>query len=70
MSLFSCDQETSRWIVLATFMLINLTIQTLWISYAPITGLATQFYNVSDLSMGLLAMVSGIAFIPLSIPVS
>ena len=27
-----------RWVVLAVFMFINLTIQVLWISYAPITG--------------------------------
>lgn len=59
-----------RWVVLAVFMFINLTIQVLWISYAPITGVAAAFYNVSDLQIGLLAMVYMIAFIPLSIPVS
>jgi MFS family permease len=59
-----------RWVVLAVFMFINLTIQILWISYAPITGPAAEFYGVSDLAIGLLAMVFMIAFIPLSIPVS
>jgi len=59
-----------RWVVLAAFMFINLTIQVLWISYAPITGPAAKFYGVSDLNIGLLAMVYMIAFIPLSIPVS
>ena len=59
-----------RWIVLAVFMFINLTIQILWISFAPITGPAAQFYRVSDLQIGLLAMSFMIAFIPLSIPVS
>jgi MFS family permease len=59
-----------RWVVLAVFMLINLTIQILWISYAPITGLAAKFYGVSDLEIGLLAMTFMMAFIPLSIPVS
>lgn len=59
-----------RWVVLAVFMFINLTIQILWISYAPITGPAAQFYGVSDLYIGLLAMSFMIAFIPLSIPVS
>jgi MFS family permease len=59
-----------RWVVLAVFMFINLTIQVLWISYAPITGLAAAFYGVTDLKIGLLAMVYMIAFIPLSIPVS
>jgi MFS family permease len=59
-----------RWVVLAVFMFINLTIQILWISYAPITGPAAQFYGVTDLQIGLFAMSFMIAFIPLSIPVS
>jgi len=59
-----------RWVVLAVFMFINLTIQMLWITYAPITGPAAEFYGVSDLQIGLLAMTFMIAFIPLSIPVS
>jgi len=59
-----------RWVVLAVFMFINLSIQILWISYAPITGLAATFYGVTDLKIGLLAMVYMMAFIPLSLPVS
>ena len=59
-----------RWVVLVVFMFINLTIQMLWISYAPITGPAAAFYGVSDLQIGLLAMSFMLAFIPLSIPVS
>jgi MFS family permease len=59
-----------RWVVLAVFMLINLTMQMLWIGYAPVTGPAAKFYGVSDLQIGLLAMTFMIAFIPLSIPVS
>ena len=59
-----------RWVVLAVFMLINLTIQMLWIGYAPITGPAAKFYGVTDLQIGLLAMTFMLAFIPLSIPVS
>ncbi|MBZ0279995.1 MAG: MFS transporter [Anaerolineae bacterium] len=59
-----------RWVVLAVFMFVNLTIQTLWISYASITGPAAQFYGVNDLEIGLLAMVFMLAFLPLSIPVS
>ena len=59
-----------RWVVLAVFMLINLIMQTLWITYAPITGLAATFYGVDDLHIGLLSMTFMIAFIPLSIPVS
>jgi len=59
-----------RWAVLAVFMFINLTIQILWISFAPITGPAAQFYGVTDLQIGLFAMSFMIAYIPLSIPVS
>ena len=59
-----------RWVVLAVFMFINLTIQMLWIAYAPISGPAAKFYGVSDLQIGFLAMSFMVAFIPLSIPVS
>jgi MFS family permease len=59
-----------RWVVLAVFFLVNLTIQILWISYAPITGPAAEYYGVNDIQIGLLAMSFMIAFIPLSIPVS
>jgi MFS family permease len=59
-----------RWVVLAVFMFINVTIQMLWISYSPITGPAATFYGVTDLRIGLLSMMFMIAFIPLSIPVS
>jgi len=59
-----------RWVVLAVFMFVNLTIQILWITYAPITGPAARFYGVSDFQIGILAMSFMIAFIPLSIPVS
>ena len=56
--------------VLGVFMFINLTIQILWIAYAPITGPAAKYYGVTDLQIGFLAMLFMIAFIPLSIPVS
>ena len=59
-----------RWVVLAVFMFVNLTIQVLWAGYSAITGPAAEFYGVSDLAIGLLAMVFMIAFIPLSLPVS
>ena len=58
------------WVVLAVFMFINLTIQMLWITYAPITGMAAEFYGVTDLRIGLLSMVFMIAFVPFSIPAS
>ena len=59
-----------RWVVLGVFMLINLTIQILWIAYDPITGPAANFYGVNTTQIGLLAMAFMIAYVPLSIPVS
>ncbi len=59
-----------RWVVLAVFMLVNLTMQMLWIAYAPITSMASDYYGVSELWIGLLAMSFMIAFIPLSLPAS
>lgn len=59
-----------RWAVLAVFMAINLTIQILWICFAPITGPAAKFYGVSDLQIGILAMTFMIVYVPLSIPIS
>ncbi|MDO9546299.1 MAG: MFS transporter [Pelolinea sp.] len=59
-----------RWVILAIFMFVNVTIQMLWITYAPITSLAAEFYGVTDLQIGMLSMLFMIAFIPLSIPAS
>jgi len=59
-----------RWVILAVFMLINLTIQIEWICFAPITGPAAKFYGVSDLQIGFFAMSFMVVYIPLSIPIS
>jgi MFS family permease len=59
-----------RWVVLAVFMAINLTIQILWICFAPITGPAASFYKVTDLQIGFFAMSFMVVYIPLSIPIS
>lgn len=59
-----------RWMILFVFMFVNLTIQILWITFAPITSLAAEFYGVTDLQIGMLSMLFMIAFIPLSIPAS
>ena len=55
-----------RWVVLAAFMAVNLTIQTLWISYAPISSRAASYYGVSETAIGALAMAFMIAYIPIS----
>ena len=59
-----------RWVELAVFMAINLTIQMLWICFAPITGPAARYYGVSDLQIGFLAMLFMIVYVPLSIPIA
>src|SRR3954452_13437644 len=59
-----------RWAVLATFMAVNLTIQTLWISYAPISSAATSYYGVSEVAIGAFAMSFMVAYLPLSLPAS
>lgn len=59
-----------RWVVLAAFMLINITIQMLWITFGSITLPASHFYHADDLQIGMFAMVFMIVFIPLSLPVS
>ena len=59
-----------RWVMLAVFMFVNVTVQILWITFAPITGEAAKFYGVSDQRIGLLSMLFMIVYIPVSIPIS
>ena len=59
-----------RWAVLVAFMAVNLTIQVLWISYAPITSAASDYYGVSEVAIGALAMSFMVAYLPLSLPAS
>jgi len=60
-----------RWVMLAVFMFLNLTLQLLWISYAPIITPAAKFYGVSDTQIAALAVTSWlIAYLVLSIPAS
>jgi MFS family permease len=57
-----------RWIVLASFMFIAAMTQVLWITFAPITGAAAQFYNTSDLVIGILSMSFMVIYIIVAIP--
>ncbi|MBW1641830.1 MAG: MFS transporter [Deltaproteobacteria bacterium] len=59
-----------RWIVLLFYSLIQAVMQMLWITFAPITGDAAAFYNVSVLQIGFLAMSFMIVYIFVSIPAS
>ena len=57
---------TYRWVVLAAFMAVNLTIQTLWISYAPVSSKAQEYYGVSAGAIGALAITFMLAYLPVS----
>ncbi len=59
-----------RWVMLLAFMFINLTMQILWICFAPVTGPAAPFYHVTDFEIGLLAMLFMFIYIPVAIPAS
>jgi MFS family permease len=59
-----------RWVVLLVYMLVVATNQMMWITFAPITSAAASFYDVSDLSIGLLSMCFMIVYIFVSIPAS
>jgi cyanate permease len=62
--------NTYRWAVMLAFMAVAIVNQLLWITYAPVTSDAAEFYNVSTLSIGLLSMSFMIVFILVSIPAS
>jgi cyanate permease len=59
-----------RWVVLLAFMIIVAVNQLLWITFAPITGIAAKYYGVSDLGIGLLSMSFMIVYVVVSIPAS
>jgi MFS family permease len=59
-----------RWVVLVVFMGAIALNQLAWITFAPITGVAAEYYGVSDLSIGLLSMSFMIIYIFVSIPAS
>ena len=59
-----------RWVVLLAFMGLIALNQLLWITFAAITTDATQFYGVSDLSIGLLSLIFMIVYVFVSFPAS
>jgi cyanate permease len=59
-----------RWVILAVFMFAAAINQLLWITFAPITSVAVDFYQVSDFQIGLLSMCFMIVYIVISIPAS
>src|SRR5512138_1332863 len=57
-----------RWVVLLTYMAVIAVNQLLWITFAPITTQAMQFYGVSDLAIGLLSLSFMVVYILVSFP--
>jgi MFS family permease len=57
-----------RWVVLAAFVFIGCMTQVLWITFAPITSTAAQFYGKSDLMIGLLSMSFMVVYILMFLP--
>lgn len=59
-----------RWVILAVYMLVVAANQLMWITFAPITSTAAAYYEVTDLSIGLLSLCFMIVYIFVSIPAS
>lgn len=59
-----------RWVVLGVFALLNALVQMNWITFAAVTGDASDFYDVSVLNIGLLSMIFMIVFIVMAVPAS
>ena len=59
-----------RWTILSIYMFLIAVNQMLWITFAPITSDATNYFGVSDLWIGILSMCFMIVFIVFSIPAS
>ncbi len=59
-----------RWVVLLAFMSVIVVNQLLWITFAPITSTAVEYYRVSELSIGLLSLIFMIVYILASFPAS
>jgi len=57
-----------RWLVLAAFVAIACLTQVLWITFAPVTSAAAEFYRTSDLMIGLLSMSFMIVYIIMVLP--
>jgi len=59
-----------RWVVLFFYSMMQCIMQMLWITFAPITSEAAEFYHVSALQIGFLSMVFMIVYLFVSIPAS
>lgn len=59
-----------RWVMLLAFMFIVAMNQLSWITFASITSEAAKYFQVDDISIGILSLSFMIVFIIVSIPAS
>jgi len=59
-----------RWVVLFVFAILNIVIQIHWVTFAPITGMAVEYYSVTPLQIGMLSMIFMFVYVLMSIPAS
>ncbi|NBI28500.1 MFS transporter [Chengkuizengella marina] len=59
-----------RWIVLLSMLPILATTNLFWLTFAPITGIAEEFYDVSSLSIAFLSMSFMLVYILMVLPAS
>jgi MFS family permease len=55
-----------RWVLLFFFMLGNISLQIMWISYATVTLEAATYYNVGEFEILFLSTIFMITYIPVS----
>ena len=58
-----------RWIVLTVFIIVALTSQLLWLTFAPISSEMEKIYNVTAFDISLLSLVWPLIFVITAIPV-
>lgn len=59
-----------RWLILLAIVPIIVATEMMWLSLAPISGMAENFYGVSSLSVSLFSMSYMIMYIVFSLPAS
>ncbi len=59
-----------RWVVLGSYMFINMTVQIQWLTFAPIRSAAVVYYGVSGRWIDFLSMSYMFVFLIMSIPAS
>ena len=59
-----------RWVILAVIVPVIIATEMMWLSIAPISSKAVDFYGVSSIKIDLLSISYMVMFILFSIPAS